>query len=334
MKHVGFLSCIAILLTLSLISCKDDDAFEPEVIFQNTTEEFLVFDYYNEGTPTISPTPVDRSANVSVGLAEVYDDGNDAVITLSGIRVQSPDYSYLVDRFIIDEDDGNGYMNQFEFGADASSIRTDIASVLVLDMSSSLEGIIDDLKAYAKEYANAVVNSSPNSLVAVVFFSSRNAIQATSFVNADNIGALETLIDNFNNYQNKTALFEATNTAINLVGSLYFDGEKSVVVFTDGGDNDSNNPSSQLQTIRNSGVNTFAIGLKGQDFVDADLRAIASNDTQYVVAETEGDLASIFRLVTKGVISVYQLQYKRSNQLLNANEKIKIKVRIEASRIQ
>ena len=297
MRNVGFLSFCTLFTVLTLISCKQDEPFEPEVVFQNTTEEYLVYDYYNEGPPTISPTPVERSENVQVGLAEVIDDGNDAIITIRGLRVQSPDFSYEVDRFIIDEDDGNGYMNQFEFGADASSIQTDIASVLVLDMSSSLESIINDLKAYAKEYARAVVNSSPNSLVAVVFFSSRNAIEATNFVNADNIGALETLIDEFSNYQNKTALFEATNTAMNLISSLYFDGEKSVVVFTDGGDNDSNNPSSQLQTIQTSGINTFAIGLKGQDFVDADLSAIASNESQYIVADSEADLESIFRLV-------------------------------------
>jgi len=325
MKVASILISPVLIILLLVSSCKKDEAL-PE-------SDYFVYEYYNDSQPEISITPIQLSGKVVVGQASAFDNGSDVIISIEGVRLQDDVSNYAITKFIIDEDKGNGYMNQFEFGSNSSSIKTDIVTVLVLDMSSSLEHIADDLKSYAKDFASTVVNMSPNSQVAVVFFSSRSAIYPSGFYNSENIQGLLNLIDSFSDYQNKTALFEATLAGIELLNSVNFDGEKSLVVFTDGGDNDSNNPSIQKSTIDESTVNRFSIGLKGEDFVNSDLEFISSSKSQYVVADNESDLSDIFKKITRGVVSVYSLEYSRSNQKLNIDEKIRIRVSMEEDAI-
>ncbi|MFP2997439.1 vWA domain-containing protein [Spongiivirga sp. MCCC 1A20706] len=291
--------------------------------------EFLVYEYFNAGSPNITTQPIEKSNNINSGNPSARLEGSNVVISVPGIRVRNSSTNFEVTEFLLDEDQDDCYQRQSEFNASDSSIKTDIAAVLVLDMSTSLQGIIDDLKSYAKEFASTIVNSSSNSQVAVIFFSQRDAIEMTGFYNRTNIQTLNGLIDDFDNYQPRTALFEATLQGIQLITSLNFEGEKSLVVFTDGGDNDSNNPSALQQQIQNSEVLRFTIGLRGDDFDEQDLSSITSNQNNLVVANTANDLQRIFRDVTKGVISVYELLYTRSDQQLNVNEKIRIRVQVK-----
>jgi len=195
-----------------------------------------------------------------------------------------------------------------------------------------LSRVINDLKTYAKEYAQTVVNSSPNSKVAVVFFSSRSAIQTTRFFDSTTIGELDDIITNFTNYQNRTALYEATKVGINLLEGESFGGEKSLVVFTDGGDNDSNNPSQLKSEIQRSKIeNRFAIGLKGADFRQEDLEAVGSST---FIANDDSSLRDVFKIVGRGVISVYTIQYKRSTQSLSPGEQIKLRFSMTTKAIE
>ncbi len=324
-----------LLVCLLSWSCGKEDPVRSDCA-EPLGNQFLVYQYFNSGTPTISESPIDESSDVSYDSASAVVRGNEVVITVPGIRIKSDQNNYEVLTFQVDERTAGDecFVNQAEFGTGSTSVKTNITSVLVLDMSSSLADIIADLKSHAKEYANTIVNSSGNSEVAVVFFSSRDAIEVTPFFNASNIAQLNDLIDSFTNYRDRTALYQATKVGLDLLADREFDGEKSLVVFTDGGDNDSNNPTALVQEIRSSDINRFAIGLKGADFRENNLASIVSSEGNMVVAEDSSDLQAVFRQVGRGVISVYELEYRRSDQLLDANEAIEIRISFETKPIQ
>lgn len=297
-------------------------------------DESITFEYYNDGDPNITATS-ENSGNVFFGNATAEDVGNDVNIKIPGISIKSNSNNYEVTNFIIYERKDDCFKIQSEFDpGSSSSVKTNIASVLVLDMSTSLEPIMEDLKSYAKKSASTIVNSSSNSLVAVVFFADKNSISETSFYGAGNINQLLTEIDNYNNYQSRTALFEATIQGLELINDLTFSGEKSLVIFSDGGDNDSDNPSVLKNEIQNSLIRRYTIGLEGTDFNESDLKDLTSDSGDYELAETEADLEGIFEKVVKGVISVYELNYKRSDQQLSKDESIEIRIQMQTNKIE
>ncbi len=322
-------SLISTLVVVFFLSCGDDEPNRPECKTP-IGSELLTYTYNNPGSPNISSLPINASQNITYGTPRATINGGEVEITIPGIRVRTQIDAIQVDEQVQGD---NCFVNQTEFRQTRSDFQTNISSVLVLDMSTSIVGIVDDLKDYAKEYASTIVNSSSQSQVAVVFFSSRNAIERTNFYTSSNIDQLHTLIDNFENFQERTALYQATLEGIDLLESNNFDGEKSLVVFTDGGDNDSNNPSTLVNDINASGVNVFAIGLRGGDFRENNLASIVSNASNLVIAETNEDLQQVFRTVGRGVISVYTVVYKRSDQLLSSDESIEIMFSFETTAI-
>ncbi|MEO1517542.1 MAG: vWA domain-containing protein [Bacteroidota bacterium] len=334
MQHRLFYVLGLFMVTIFTMTCSDDDLSTNEDCSDLNADEFLTYDYNNFSGPSVSSTPIDASKNVTSGPASVRQSGNDVIISIPGIRVRTDDHNYRVTDFAVDENKGTCFQTQSEFGSATTSVKTDILSVLVLDMSTSLESIIDDLKRYAKEYASTIVSSSDNSQVAVVFFSSRSAIEVTPFYGASDIASLHGEIDAFQDYQKRTALFQATQRAIELVENTQFNGEKSLVVFTDGGDNDSNNPTALKSLIESSSVNRFAIGLRGDDFRESDLNAIPTTLTNRVIANDASSLEQIFKTVTRGVISVYQIEYARSDQELGSNETIEVRFKMKTEKIE
>ncbi|WP_116127688.1 vWA domain-containing protein [Lewinella sp. IMCC34183] len=298
--------------------------------------EYLTYRYYNDGTPTLTPDPIDVRGNITFDPASARRVANGVEITIPGVRIRTSDSNYAITRLKIDEKQrgDNCFTFQSEFTNDQSSFQTDIASVLVLDMSTSLQGNINELKTYAKDYAGTVVNSSPNATVAVVFFSDRDAIESTRFYTSADIDELNARIDGFTNYQERTALYQAVQEGLQLLEELDFTGEKSIVAFTDGGDNDSNNPSQLVRQITDSPVEKFAIGLRGADFQQTGLRAIVGEPSNLVVADDVAALEDIFRIVGRGVVSVYEIRYTRSDQLLTADEAVEIRISAETDRIR
>ena len=333
MKTTYYLSFVLAFLTV--FSCSNDNS-GPNCPGQGTIgSESLAYTYFNAGSPTVSSTPVSEAGNIfyEPAFAEPVNNGVDIVIP--GVRIRTDNSNFEITRIKIEEKAPNEecYVLQNEFNNAQTSFQTDIATVLVLDMSASLSGNIQDLKTYAKNFANTVVNSSDDSTVAVVFFSDRDAIQSTGFFTSDNIGLLDFIIDNYSNFQERTALYQAVQTGIELLEDLDFDGIKSLVAFTDGGDNDSNNPTELLAQINSSEVEKFAIGLRGTDFQESGLEAIVSESSNFVVADNIIALENIFRIVAKGVVSIYEIRYTRSDQLLSADEAIEIRFSFEAQRI-
>lgn len=296
----------------------------------------LEFSYYNEFDtgPSISSFAVSNGdITYNTPRAELR---NDTVqIVVPGIRVQSDRHNYEITAFRIEESDGieSCFKTQSEFNQQNSNFKTDIAAVLVLDMSASLSSEVDQLKSYAKDFAQTIVDSSDGSKVAIVFFSSQLSIQTTDFFTRENIDDLKTRIDNFTDYQDRTALYYATAVGISMLDTLEFNGARSLVAFTDGGDNDSDNPSNLIAYIQRLGISVFSIGLNGEDFDQPKLERIATNGIEPVIANDISDLEDVFKRVGRGIISVYEVVYNRSAQLLSFEEEIDIRFSFEIERI-
>ncbi len=315
------------------ISCEPSPGPEPiPKCDEPIGDEILTFRYFNETKPIIHAIPGGKEGNITAGKPIVKKVENGIDIIIPEVRIRTENNNYEITKFSVDETEfeDDCFKNYFELSSDSDTNKTDIATVLVLDMSTSLEDDMNQLKEYAKDFANTIVNSSSNSTVAVVFFSGRNTVKKTKFYKSSDISELDIEIENYKDYQNRTALYQATLEGIELLEAFDFEGEKSIVVFTDGGDNDSNNPKSLLSDIQNSTINKFVIGLRGKDFDEENLETIANQGGNFIVADNIGDLENIFKIVGRGVISVYELRYNRSDQILSQNEAIRVRFSIKS----
>lgn len=323
-----YLLTIVVLLSITFSACQKNPLWVGK-------KEFATFEYrFMDGNaPEMSEQPVNHSPFVEIANSSAVKAGEDnVVITLDGIRVSSNKNNFIINEIIISENDGNGWDVQNEFSSinTSTDVAVDVASVLVLDMSSSLVDLIPDIKTYAKGFVDKIVNGTSGSMVAVIFFSSKSAIQQTEFYSADNADILKTEIDNFNNSTDRTALFDATQKGILMLDNLVdFDGSKSLVVFTDGGDNDTDKPSSVKAEIEKNDYFRICIGLEGNDFDKSDLKDIASTKNNYVIVKEDKDLEDAFNSVAGQVSSVYKIQYERSGQLLENFIDIKFEFAVE-----
>jgi hypothetical protein len=330
-------------LTLIIGCAEEDDPNCPKSL-QDGYEEYITYKYFNENSsPTISVDPTDQSSGDVTGFivssAEI--DADKVLISIKGLRVRSNSYNYEISDFYIDEaGDDNCYIFQSENNLTLIKENVDIASVLVLDMSTSLGTFTDSIKIYAKDYATEITNSSSNSQVAVVFFSSNAAITPTDWYNEDNVSELRDEIDAFDEYTDETALLQATVDGINLVNNLTFNGDKSVVVFTDGGDNASGLPSTLKDEIAMApeNISRYAIGLrKGADFNEQTLEDIASSPGNLRIAEESefANLGGYFDVIARGVQAVYSVSYSRSKQILTEDRDAKkIRFQMETLKIE
>lgn len=318
-------SFLSITLVLLVTACQENP-------FWVGKQEYFTVEYSNSGFPRVTE-PIDASPFISVDNMDVRNLGNGTVeVIANGVRIESAFSKFEITDINIFEKDGNRFEEQFEFTETPSNSKNDIAVVLVLDMSTSLEDLVNDLKSYAKDFIDQVVASTPGSRVAVVFFSDRDKIQATPFFGANNVDVLKALVDNYTDYQPRTAVFEAVSTGISILNSLSFVGSKALVVFTDGGDNASDNKDLLKSQIANSPYLRIAIGLKGNDFRKDELEDMADSRANTLIVTDRAGLQKAFDEVGKQVVSVYRIVYERSDQLLSSP--IQIKFNFDVQKIE
>ncbi|MBN2891253.1 MAG: VWA domain-containing protein [Bacteroidales bacterium] len=294
-------------------------------------KEYFTVDYKNGDLgPSVEYEKNPSSAYISYDTIETIDLGNGTIqIIASGIRVMTKKRNYEISKINIYEEYNKKFQIQNEFDNLTSSNKTDIAVVLVLDMSTSLGELVNDLKEYAKNFTDEIVNSTDESKVAVVFFSSRDDIVTTDFYDKRNSEILKLIIDNFDTYKSRTALFQATIAGISLLDSLEFDGSKVIAIFTDGGDNDTDNPDLKLTEISSNEYLRITIGLEGEDFREDDLNAIASSKANAIIVSKSKNLEDAFKEMAKQIVSVYKVIYERSDQKLENPIEIKFEFEID-----
>lgn len=294
--------------------------------------ETLSYHYSNTTSvgPGIEASPYDSTPYVSTQGASVANISATKVrITVKGVRVSNPRFNFRITEIQPQEYVDGKWADDKEASKDSSMIKTDIATVLVLDMSKSMVEKIPDLKQYAKNFMDSVTQSTPNSKVALVLFNERTNIISTPFQTKAGINFLKNIIDTFKTFINATALYAASEAGVQMLEKLQFNGSKSLVIFTDGKENASNNPDQTLSQIAGSNIYRVVIGLKSASFEKSSLSKLANPTYNYVVANAPDDLEGIFKDVARQVASVYTINYFRSNAMLDKTLDIRFRLRVE-----
>ena len=296
-------------------------------------KEEIILEYYfsqSDNQPTVSSYYTTKFTTVDNVYATVY--GDTVLITLNGVRISTSKKNYSIKSFEVFECDESSFDNckkkdwdtQFEFEG-AGSIQTKLLVVLVLDVSTSLGSNINSLKTYAKDFAREILETKDSNIGLVLF--SKDVV-SYDFRNINDLDLINSFIDNYTNYQDRTSLYEACNVGLQMLDNSNLGGVKNLVIFTDGGDNNTDNPEAAKQQIINSPVTRYAIGLKGEDFKKDELKELASKKSNYILAKNIDDLQSAFEDIQEQVRTVYIINYYRSAQILENEIQIKFLFRL------
>ena len=285
-------------------------------------DHYIRADYTNYGTPTLSDISSSNDIEYDEAFAEQNENG-EVEVHITGIRVDT-DLDLLATDIHVRECDNNicdceDWEEDSELSSTNSISKTNLVVSLVLDMSASMSENMEDLKEYAKDFSKEILTQSSDNHVSIITFS--EVIQSHSFENIENLSSIEDAIDDFDNYGNKTKLYEAVAQGLKNLQDTDLEGHKTLVVFTDGQDNDSDNPNSLVNQITNSEIPRFGIGLESDDYNSAELAEITTTTTS--VDDTE-DLEDAFEQVNGQVQQVFDINYKRSDQLLDQIIKINV----------
>ena len=187
-----------------------------------------------------------------------------------------------------------------------------ISVVVMLDTSGSMTMHLDLLKQAATQF---VIRLLPEDKARVGSFSDRNKIRISpaQFTN-DRDELMRALRDDLQ-FGNPTALWDATDRSMDALTGI--DGRRVVLVFTDGGDNDSDR--SQKDVLSRAQAEEFmiyAIGLRsrvrGQGITQPDkgLRKVADETGGgYFELERTDELNSTFTRVAQELHSQYVLGF-------------------------
>ena len=298
------------------------------------TKEEIILEYYfsqSDNQPTVASYYTTKFTTVDNVYATVF--GDTVLITLDGVRISTNKKNYSIETFEVFECNESSFDDckkkdwdtQFEFTEGSNSIQTKLLVVLVLDVSTSLGSNINSLKTYAKDFANEVLKTEDSHIGLVLF--SKDVI-SYDFKNINDLDSINSFIDNYTNYQGRTSLYEACNVGLQMLESSNLGGLKNLVIFTDGGDNNTDNPESAKQQIISSPITRYAIGLKGEDFKKDELEELASKKSNYVLAKNIDDLQTAFEDIQEQVSTVYTIDYYRSAQILKNEIQIKFLFRL------
>lgn len=290
----------------------------------------------NNGMASISSSG--SSNNITFNASpSISESANSLDIEFSGIRIQTQFRNFKISEdsdaieILEKNDKGRWKPVSVESQKDLSASAASLASVLVLDMSSSVSPILSDLKVYAKQYIDDIVTRSEDSKIAVVYFSGIDNIGQTAFYDASNIGQLKSIIDTLTADEDATALFKATEVGVTKLQGLNWDGEKALVVFTDGEDTNTSNEENSISTINSAtDITRAVIALEGDDFNGySDIEKIVSDPRYCKLAKSEEDLKDVFNRVARSITSVYSISYKRSIKLSPDAVQLRLKIKAE-----
>ena len=266
-------------------------------------------------------------------ISTLADSGGDITVSLHGVIISGKNNNYEVTNIEISECMNGGscsksdFIVQSEFGATESSVKTDILAVLVVDVSESLGDNVESIKGYAKDFASSIVANTDSSYVAIVMFSEN--IQVVAFGNKDSINSIHSQIDSYTEYASRTSLYAACQTGLDLLDSTKLEGKKTLIVFTDGTDNNTDNPTAVKASIMASTYPRFTIGVGEVDYNKDALKDLASKSSNYVEAKDFGDLENAFEFIGKQVTTIYQVSYTRGAQEITDPIHIKFKFDID-----
>lgn len=171
--------------------------------------------------------------------------------------------------------------------AKVADIQESLSTNVVIDVSSSMTDIIDQVKQQAIQFVNQSEISNRDR-IALMSFAGATEISQQEFTNDKS--SIVTQIASLDAYGECTALYRSIEQAVHYTAYNGADGSKYVVVFTDGGENCSNvdfdnydavSPGTVINSALQLGVPIYAVGVAQDD------------ELQRIAKETNGEYISI-----------------------------------------
>ena len=264
------------------------------------------------GTVTAIPNNSTQRVDVTV---------NSVRITVNGVKRSATGFS-------IEEQHSNNptWFIQQEFGAANTSVNSKLATVLVLDMSTSLGSDVYRVKSSADSFANKYLQNQTGSLALVLF---SQDIYKYDFSTSSSY--VTGTINSYTLYQNATTLYGAVLAGLSMLDTFSASvDEKVLIAFTDGGDNNTSSPTAAVNSIQQSPHTRYSIGLIGKgDYDAASLKSIATTDQNFVQASNISELNSKFSEILTKISTISRIQYSRTNQTFTMGMDAATHVRIK-----
>lgn len=219
---------------------------------------------------------------------------------------------------VTDQDDEfvSGLEGNFTLFEDVSGVSktvqadtSDVSVVLALDSSGSVEDVLDDIKAAAKDFVDALDTGDE----VAIFKFSETADEVIDFTAAGD-AALDTAIDSIATASGDTALYDALIYVCD-----YFDTatppaaneRRAIVLITDGEDTASSSAlEAAIADAQDAGIPIFVIGMGAETEFIPILQEL-SEDTggQYFDAPIEDVLAEVYPDIAELLTNQYELEY-------------------------
>lgn len=327
---------LATLVVLALSACgKENNGPDRNREFE------LYIDFWNPlgNNPQIAFDAVNSSPEVKIDFTK----------TFAGVAVPPQFTNVIIDNVRIIDAQGTNYsiegitayewkeeLNDWKVDVEFTMNNTivqDLAVMMVLDASASLGNDFQKVKEYANDFIIEVLKEIPNARIGIVDFSDEIHV----FPPTNNKAALQNYIASLEQGP-FTSLYEAVNRGIDVLESLNAEG-KSLLVFTDGTDNNSDpefTPSYLINRLDNpSGaipISSFTIGLQGNGGVDKPvLDALAVNGGDSAFPGNIDQLGDVFNKFSSSIANVYKLTYVRNQQVIPTDDKRKVRFVLHGS---
>lgn len=313
------------LMAVLFISCEKDSSPDVEVFDQVFQIEL---DYRNlTGMHPILAIDWDStSSEVIVHPSQILaaSDGNVGVdIQLGDVRIFDGTKNFELGRIKVEElNDQGEWIEDQETSSSFENISS-LNAVLVMDKSASLEEEMSDIKQYAKSFIDYVDNEIPDAKFGIVGFASTVESMPITNDSLDLVSFIDSLQP-----EEFTKLYDGIYEGIeSLRASTTNVDSRTLMVFTDGRDNFSSvslTPDFLIDEMLSSDISTFTIGLNGQNNVDQYILDTLSVGGLSVYPENLDQLEKSFQDFSELVSHVYDLNYRRSNQVVINLKKIRI----------
>ena len=143
-------------------------------------------------------------------------DGDNVHVSINNVSVISGGQNYYIHDVEVEEYVNSEWRSYVEYSSSVTEL-TDIAIVLVLDVSDSLGSDFFSVKEYAKEFVSIVKSNSPNALISVVDF----ATDVNSIPLQSSASAVDSYIDSLEQGQ-YTSLYDAMYRASQILDGRVF----------------------------------------------------------------------------------------------------------------
>ncbi len=318
---------ICFLIAASFASC------DPVPVIDPKDDLYIYGEYtnYNGQAPTFTISSSETNSNITYSPADVQQivttDGNRIRIKIPNVKISIDGTPYALSEVQVEEKKSDGWAKQEEFNNIDLSVKNKLAIAMVLDMSSSLGTDVSTVKSSANQFVNSFLNPGYGYLGLILF--SEN-ISAYNFSTSASLTTSR--ISSYSDYRNATTLYGAMYKGIQMLDTVTTAVDKKILLtFTDGGDNNTNNPTTVKNSILSSNHERYIIGLRGKggDYQESDLKLLVKNPSNFIGADNISAINEAFTSILRSITTTSVIQYFRTTQKFTHGVDAPIKVRLK-----